>query len=157
MSTTTGLAAKIGAVALVQLALIGVAMAPRLSARIAGDELRFRVETVDPIEPLRGAYVALDYPDLRLDDEIEGEGTVYVVLARDGEVWKATEYSRTRPAEGTYLRCDDGDWQLRCGIESWFVPQDEAARAQEELAEGAIAVVTVDGRGHAALIRVEAD
>ena len=35
---------KVGAVALVQLALVGVAVAPRLSARLTGDEYRLRVQ-----------------------------------------------------------------------------------------------------------------
>ncbi len=61
------LALKVGAVALVQLALVGVAVAPRLSARLTGDEYRLRVAPVDPIDPFRGAYVDLDYPDLDLD------------------------------------------------------------------------------------------
>ena len=59
------LALKVGAVALVQLALVGVAVAPRLSARLTGDEYRLRVAPVDPIDPFRGAYVDLDYPDLQ--------------------------------------------------------------------------------------------
>ena len=84
------LALKVGAVALVQLALVGVAVAPRLSARLTGDEYRLRVAPVDPIDPFRGAYVDLDYPDLNLDDEVAGDdGTVYITLEEDGEVWTA--------------------------------------------------------------------
>ncbi len=156
----TGVLGKVAVVAVVQLAIVGVAMAPRLSARVAGDEFRFRVEPVDPIEPLRGAYVDLSYPDLQPDEgsEVEGDaGTVFVVLEQDGEVWKAASFSRSRPSDGPYLKCDDREWQLRCGIESWFVPQDDAARAEAELADGAVAVVSLDSRGNAALLRVEAD
>ena len=80
------LAAKVTVVALVQLALVGVAVAPRLSARLTGDEYLLRVAPVDPIDPFRGAYVDLDYPDLHLDDErsdaVDGEGTLYVTLGR---------------------------------------------------------------------------
>ena len=63
---------KVGAVALVQLALVGVAVAPRLSARLTGDEYRLRVQPVDPIDPFRGAYVDLDYPDLGRGARREG-------------------------------------------------------------------------------------
>ena len=56
--TTTVVAAS-------QLALVGLAVAPQLSARVAGDTYLVRVAPVDPIDPFRGAYVALDYPDLR--------------------------------------------------------------------------------------------
>ena len=45
------LAAKVTVVALVQLALVGVAVAPRLSARLTGDEYLLRVAPVDPIDP----------------------------------------------------------------------------------------------------------
>ena len=150
---------KVGAVALVQLALVGVAVAPRLSARLTGDEYRLRVAPVDPIDPFRGAYVDLDYPDLR--DETTGHeedrGDLYVTLVKDGEVWVAGEYSRERPSGTPYLACEDRDWRIKCGIESLFLPQDEAAAMQEDVAGGSmVAVVKVDGRGHAALVRVEA-
>jgi len=154
-------AVKVVVVALVQLALVGVAVAPRLSARLTGDEYRLRVAPVDPIDPFRGAYVDLDYPDLSLDDASpdpdDDEGTLYVTLVRDGEVWTAGEYTRARPSGTPYLACDDRDWRIRCGIESLFLPQDEAAAMQEDVAGGTmVAVVKVDGRGHAALVRVEA-
>jgi uncharacterized membrane-anchored protein len=155
------LAIRLGLVAVVQLALVGVAVAPQLSARIVGDEYRFRVEPVDPIDPFRGAYVDLGYPDLRLDqdaapDRVDGAGTLYVTLVRDGDLWKAGGYSRSRPSGTPYLSCDDRDWRIRCGIESWFLPQDEAAALQDAVAGGdAVAVVKVDGRGHAALVAVE--
>jgi uncharacterized membrane-anchored protein len=150
-------AAKVTVVALVQLALVGMAVAPRLSARLTGDEYLLRVAPVDPIDPFRGAYVDLDYPDLDLDRETPGdEGTVYVTLERDGEVWVAGAHTRERPSGTPYLTCDDRDWRLRCGIESLFLPQDEAASMQADLGAGSmVAVVKVDGRGNAALVRVE--
>ncbi len=152
---------------LAQLALVALAVLPQLSARATGDEIRLRVEPVDPIDPFRGAYVTLGYPDLRHDDssspeggmgsmEDGGDGPVYVSLTRSGDVWTATRWARTRPAEGHYLRCDDHGWQIRCGIESYFLPQDEAARVQGEVRDGElVAVVKVDGRGNAALVGLE--
>jgi hypothetical protein len=45
---------------------------------------------------------------------------------------------------------------MRCGIESWFLPQDEAIAVERAVASGsAVARVRVDGRGHAALVGVE--
>ena len=151
------LAAKVTVVALVQLALVGVAVAPRLSARLTGDEYLLRVAPLDPIDPFRGAYVDLDYPDLDLDRETPGdEGTVYITLEQDGDVWVASAYTRERPSGKPYLACDDHDWRLRCGIESLFLPQDEAASMQGDLGDRSmVAVVKVDGRGNAALVRVE--
>jgi uncharacterized membrane-anchored protein len=155
------LALKIAAVALVQLALVGVAVAPRISARLTGEEYRLRVEPVDPLDPFRGAYVDLAYPDIPLDGPAlahdDGQrGTVYVTLVRDGDVWRAGQTTRERPSGTPYLACDDSDWRLRCGIESWWLPQDKAAAVQDAVAAGtAVAVIRVDGRGNAALMRVE--
>ena len=167
MSTTTSRTLRVGAVVLAQLALVGVAVWAPLSARLTGDEVVLRVEPVDPIDPFRGAYVDLAYPDLpqhSFDGELTEEqrqavadarGAAYVPLTRQGEVWVGGPVQRTAPAEGLYLTCDDSSWRLECGIESWFLPQDEAAGLQDSLRGGmAVATVKVDAAGHAALIGV---
>ena len=167
MSTTTSRTVRVGAVVLAQLALVGVAVWAPLSARLTGDEVVLRVEPVDPIDPFRGAYVDLAYPDLpqqTFDGEVTEEqqqavddarGTAYVPLTRQGEVWVGGPVQRTAPADGLYLTCDDSSWRLECGIESWFLPQDEAAALQDSLRGGtAVATVKVDAAGHAALIGV---
>ena len=155
-------------VATSQLALVGLAVAPQLSARIAGDTYLVRVAPVDPIDPFRGAYVALDYPDLRHDDSQSfgepglgalddgEEGDVYVSLVEQDGVWTAGEWSRERPEDGPYLACDDRSWQVRCGIESYFLPQDEARETERLLQDGAVAELTVDSRGNAAVVDVRA-
>jgi uncharacterized membrane-anchored protein len=146
---------RIALVAGVQLACVLVAVAPQVSARATGDEYRLEVAPVDPIDPFRGAYVTLDYPGIRVADE-PGNGAVYVKLVRDGELWRSSGTSRTRPEEGPYLACDDRGWEVRCGIESWFAPQDEAARMDRTLADrGAIATVRIDARGNAALVDLQ--
>jgi uncharacterized membrane-anchored protein len=159
---------RLAVVVIVQLALVGVGVAPELSARATGEEYRMRVAPVDPIDPFRGAYVTLDYPDLSrgggswsadgglgaLDDG--KRGPVYVSLSEDDGLMRATAFSRSRPESGPYLACDDRNWQVRCGIESWFASQSEARRLGRELADdGAIAVVRIDSRGNAALVDLE--
>jgi uncharacterized membrane-anchored protein len=150
----------------VQLALVAVGVLPQLSARASGDEIMLRVEPVDPIDPFRGAYVALGYPDLRHDDADsfdggmgsmeDGEsGTVFVSLRQEGDIWVAEDWSRSRPTEGTYLRCSDRSWQVRCGIESWFLPQDDAREMEDAVTSGdVLAKVEVDRWGNAALVEV---
>jgi uncharacterized membrane-anchored protein len=157
-----------GVIAVSQLALVGLGVAPQLSARLAGDSYLVRVAPVDPIDPFRGAYVALDYPDLRHDDSQsfvepglgaldDGEsGDVYVSLAEEDGVWVASAWSRERPEDGPYLACDDRSWQVRCGIESWFLPQDEARETEDLLLDGAVAELRIDGRGNAAVVDVRA-
>ncbi|HYN66930.1 MAG TPA: GDYXXLXY domain-containing protein [Ornithinibacter sp.] len=167
MSTTTSRAVRVGAVVLAQLALVGVAVWAPLSARLTGEEVVLRVEPVDPIDPFRGAYVELAYPDLpqltfpgeitqEQQEALDAErGTAFVPLTRRGEVWVGGPVQRSAPAEGLYLTCDDSSWRLECGIESWFLPQDEAAGLQDAIRGGsAVATVMVDAAGHAALVGV---
>lgn len=142
-------------VCLLNLGLVGFAVADPLSARIAGEEIRLRVEPVDPIDPFRGAYVNLAYTDIssRTTEKTED---VYVSLARGGKVWKATSVSTDVPAEGPFLKCHDDGWRLSCGIESFFVPQDRAREIESAVNGGdAVAVVKVDSRGNAALVSVQ--
>jgi uncharacterized membrane-anchored protein len=154
---------KVAVLAVAQLALVAVGVAPQLSARATGDEYRLRVAPLDPIDPFRGAYVDLDYPDLspgrdgRGGSPLEGDDSdhVYVVLVRDGDVWVADDYTSERPDGGVYLACSDMYWDMRCGIESWFLPQDEARAMESDLADGAIATVKIDSRGNAALVSVD--
>ena len=165
MTGTRGVAA-LAALLLVQLGLVGLGVYPQLSARVTGDEITLRVRPLDPIDPFRGAYVALGYPDLRhnaargadagLGSMEDGEaGTVFVTLWEEGDVWVAEDWTRSRPADGIYLRCSDRNWQIRCGIESWFLPQDEALDMEQAVTDGAVvATVRVDGRGNAALVDV---
>ncbi|WP_185994668.1 GDYXXLXY domain-containing protein [Nocardioides campestrisoli] len=143
-------------VAAVQLALTGVAVAPQLSARLTGDTYLMRVAPVDPIDPFRGAYVVLDYPDLWPDEADRGEGegrTIYVRLVEEDGLMVSSGWTRSRPEDGAYLACRDERWEIRCGIESWFVSQDEARRIEETLREdGTLAEVKIDGRGNAAVV-----
>lgn len=160
---TLSIPARVGVAVLVQLALVGAAVAPQLSARVSGEEYRFRVAPVDPIDPFRGSYVDLDYPDLQAPDgsgptrsEEEDHETVYLRLAQDGDVWVMTSPTRTRPEDAPYLTCDDRGWRIRCGIESLFLPQEGARELEQAVASGeAVALVRIDSRGNAALMGVD--
>lgn len=146
----------IALVVAVQLGVTVLAVAPQLSARVSGDAVQLRVEPLDPIDPFRGAYVALDYPDLQLDREVPGQGgDVFLTLVQDGATMRADSWTRTRPTDGTYLSCTDRDWQIECGIESWFVPQDEARALEDAVSDGSVvATVKVDARGNAAIVGI---
>lgn len=143
----------------VQLALVAFAVAPQLQARVTGQEYRLRVAPIDPMEPFRGAYVALTYPDLPGGPPMtDGEAprpqqTVFVPLHADGDLWRGSATTTTRPGSGPYLRCRDEGWQLSCGIESWFVPQDRATAIEEAVRTGhTVAVVRIDDSGNAAIV-----
>lgn len=145
---------------LVQIGLVAFAVAPQLQARLSGQEYRLRVAPVDPMEPFRGAYVALSYPDLPRNSPVVADGQpgnpqriVYVPLHADGDVWRGSAPTPERPGSGPYLRCRDRGWQVTCGIESWFAPQERAAAIEEAVRTGhAVAVVRVDSSGNAAIV-----
>ena len=157
MNALSSRTARVAAAVVVQLALVAVAVSGQLSARLTGDEYSFRVEPVDPIDPFRGAYVALDYPDLVPNDQnLPGDrGDVFLPLTEDGEVWAAGTPTRTRPGDGPYLACTDRNYEIRCGIDSWFLPQDDAVELEDAIRDGdVVARVRVDDRGNAALVGV---
>jgi uncharacterized membrane-anchored protein len=158
MNALSSRPARVAAAVVVQLALVAVAVSGQLSARLAGDEYSFRVEPVDPTDPFRGAYVALDYPDLMPNNEnVPGDrGDVFLPLTEDGEVWAAGTPTRTRPDDGPYLACTDRNYEIRCGIDSWFLPQDDARELEGAIRDGdVVARVRIDGRGNAALVAVD--
>lgn len=152
---------RLAAVVVVQLALVATAVAAPLSARLTGQEVLLEVAPVDPVDPFRGAYVALTYPGLPTGEQLarrpgSGGETVYVPLERSGDVWVGSAPVASRPERSPYLRCHDEHWRLRCGIESWFLPQEDAYALEQAVIEGrAVARIRVDSRGNAALVAVE--
>lgn len=151
---------RVAAATLLSFALVPLAVADPLSARLTGQEYLLDVEPVDPVDPFRGAYVALGYPGLpngqQLTERRVNGDVAYVPLTRSGDVWTGLAPVSERPEAGPFLRCKDEQWQLRCGIESWFLPQDEAYEMEQAVNEGrAVARVRIDSRGNAALVGVE--
>lgn len=161
--------AWLAAALLLQAGLVGVAVGPQLTARVAGDEYRLLVGPVDPIDPMRGAYVDLGYPGMPMPSQVSPDpdisehtpsGRVYVPLVRDDSVpgggWKGGAITGERPASGPYVQCENQGWRLRCGIESWFVPQDRALEIEQAMrGKGAVAVVRVDDAGRAAIVDLQ--
>lgn len=146
----------VAGVAVAQLVLVGVAVAPQLSARTTGETYEFAVAPVDPMDPFRGAYVDLDYPDLHPPDswsQPSYDQDVFVVLEQSDGLMKATDWTTDRPDSGTYLTCATAGWPFSCGIESWFADSAEARRLEEAMRDtGAIAEVKIDSRGNAAIM-----
>lgn len=154
MRTTT----RIAAVAVAQVALVAVAVAPRLSAYAVGEEYLLEVAGADPHDPFRGAYAALDYPGLRMRGERVPQGRAYLPLRLADGLWVSGPPVVERPGDGPYLACEGDGWDLDCGIGSWFATDEEADRVGRALTAGSgVATVRVDGRGHAVLVDVRTD
>lgn len=139
-----------------QVALALGVVAPRLVPRLAGDEYLLRVEPFDPVDPFRGAYVDLRYPGFEPRRGAAGDTKVYVPLVRDGRAWRGGGSVAGRPGRGPFVACRDGATRPSCGIESLFLSEESARRAERELAGGrALARVRIDGEGRAALLGLE--
>jgi len=155
---------RVAAAVAAQVVLVGVAVWVPLAARVTGEEVLLRVQVADTYEPFADAYVDVAYPDLPLQpvrdepesfDDDPARGTAYVPLTREGSTWVGGEVQRTPPESGPFLLCDDDSWRLRCGIETAYVASGEPEQLRRALLEGdAVAVVKVDGGGHAALVGV---
>lgn len=156
LATRTG---RVAAASLLSFALVPLAVADQLSARLTGEEYLLEVAPVDPVDPFRGAYVALDYPGIPNATDLshrDGDDVAYVPLRLAGDVWVGLTPASEPPASGPFLRCQDDGWRLRCGIDSWFLPQEQAHAMENAVRAGtAVARVRVDSRGNAALVAVE--
>ena len=154
--------AAVATVAVAQLGLVGLAVAPQLTSRLTGEAYLMEVRPIDPIDPFRGAYVTLDYPGLR---QAEGSippsmadgrsGQLFIPLVERDGYWVAADWLRERPEHGPYLACEDREWRIRCGIESFFVSQERAQRLERELARnGGVATIRIDDDGNASVVSV---
>ena len=117
---------RVVAVVLAQAALVVVAVWAPLSARATGQEVVLRVAAYDPIDPFRGAYVALDYPDLYPAGEDRGDGDVYITLVEKDGLWVRDAYATERPADGPYLAYTDAFPDARAG---WLAEDGPASAA----------------------------
>ena len=148
-------AARLALACLVSAGLVPLAVWPQLSARVAGQTYDLAVAPVDPVDPFRGAYVTLDYPGLAQDRPVPwSDGPVFLPLRRTAgsDLWTGGPALREPPAAGPFLRCEPDGSRLRCGIESLFASQERARQLEQDLADGAVARVRVDGGGNAAVV-----
>lgn len=158
MSTTTvwrGSRRSLAVVLAIQVVALLWFAYPRAAALIGGDVYRLRVTAVDRVDPARGAFVDLDYPGLPTDTVTRKAR--FVPLLPEGGLRVGARATSDRPS-GPYIACHvmTFDDSATCGIETWFVSQEQAPRLEDALRSGgAVAKIKVDGRGHAAIVGVE--
>lgn len=134
------------AVVAAQIGVLGFMVYEREATLHTGDIVYLRTLPVDPRDPLRGDYVALDYEINRLplvmaeasirDVRTKAGTKVYVALDVDERgVAQATGLSLSMPDSGLFLRgrtVGDRDWRwtasphqiaIKYGVEKYFVPQ----------------------------------
>ena len=116
------------AVALIQFGILGAMIANEMRPHITGTTIRVTTVPVDPRDLFRGDYVILSYEFSNVSlipgyyNFTSGQ-TVFVTMAQDGDLWKATGISRTRPKEGVFLRGVYRRNRIEYGIESYFVQE----------------------------------
>ena len=153
-------------IALAQLALAGVAVAPQLSARLTGDTYLMRVAPARPVDPFRGAYVALDYPDLRHDNggfagspawarsTTGRRATSTSPSSRRTGCGSPTTGSATVPTTVPTSPATTGRGRSGAASRACSCPRTRARETEALLRDGAVAEVRIDGRGNAAVVDV---
>lgn len=124
----------LAAVALQLLVLVGMVVW-RVGPLVSGAAITVRVEPVDPRDLFRGDYVILSYPFGRASGEASGapEGsTVYAVMVRDGNHWRADRLTLQKPTDGVFLRGKVlSGGRVEYGIESYFVQQGTGRKYED--------------------------
>ncbi len=140
---------------------------------LTGDEIRLKVQPVDPRDFLRGQYVSLNYDISRIDvkksEDFKTDDTVYVTLQKEGETYAAKRGFAEKPAEIPFIKGrvyyiqwnygdDKKDYKtlnVKYGIENLFTKEKEAKDIEKRLTKGGIAVIKLDKQGNAKVLRVE--
>jgi len=106
-----------------------------------GTDVVLQTAPIDPFDPFRGEYVRLSYDISRLQGVLGTAGyqygdKVYVRLEQDGEVWKATGVSKSKPSNWDVFIAGEVESRFTTqtvvtyGIESYFVPQGKGMEIQ---------------------------
>ncbi len=110
----------------------------------SGKTVVLQTVPVDPMDLFRGEYVQLRYTISTLGDipgvtTLEHGDKAYVHLEQDGEVWEATEVSKTRHDDwdvfiaGKVTRVGRNTTTVEYGIESYFVPQGKGPEIERAI------------------------
>lgn len=137
------LLAAFAVTALAQLAVPAHLIRRQQTTLAHGTEYRFRTAPVDPADPFRGRYVALDFEAACADTGYEPHWPVqerkwFARLARDAEGYARIEgLSRERPAAGDYIQvrsrgwsCVNGQERLELPFNRYYLPEEMAPQAE---------------------------
>ena len=143
-------------VAVLQFGILGTMIANEMRPHLTGTAIRVTTVPVDPRNLFRGDYVILRY-EFSNESTILGHGilnnfnsstnrTVFVTMEQDGEIWKATGVSRTRPKEGVFLRGTLKPYghEIVYGIESYFVQEGTGKAIENAMRRGSESSVVVE-------------
>ena len=121
---------------------------------MTGDKLVLATQPVDPFDPFRGQYMAINYEISGLSDVdgFETGDTIYVSLKEDDEgIWRKENVSQTKPRRGDFIRgkvtnLHDNTLRVEYGIEQFFFERHAQLPTENITVE-----VSVAGSGRAKL------
>lgn len=173
MSSSRNVWLGVGAVALIQAAVLAWMIWDRAELLANGREVVLEVVPVDPRSLFRGDYVNLNYdigrvPTPKGVERPRRGSEIFVTLAKDeGGHWKAVDTSLERPARVgadnvvlkgrvgynfTPTATTDATSRVDYGIESYFVPEGKGRDLEKLVGQKKIAVlVAVDDDGNAGI------
>jgi len=154
-------------VALIQFGILGAMIANEMRPHVTGTTIRVATMPIDPRDFFRGDFVILSYEFSNprsispgVHNYTNGQ-TVFVTMEQDGELWKATNISRTRPKEDVFLRGVYRRNRIEYGIESYFVqegtgkPIEDAMRWNNRDRTSVVVELAVAPNGKASIKTVE--
>jgi len=171
---------------LFQIVLLAGLIGAKQITVMTGQPVLLKTMPVDPWDPFRGEYVALQYSFSRLDGwqlmgsrddrgavgRLSAGETVYVTLRPEGRFWGFESVSRTAPTDGSVFlrgtvtryqaatRMRDATADIRYGIESYFVQHGKARdleRRQWNRDKVLVVDAVVDSHGRAVIRGVHAE
>ena len=120
--------ALVAAQVFVPLAMIGVNQV----ALATGTKVTLATTPIDPLDPFRGRYVALNYEISNLVDWRGHPGAVvWVELVRQGDRHVVHQAHTTKPdTERPVIRGQVRNGRVEYGIETYYADEDEAPRLE---------------------------
>ena len=117
--------------AIIQLG-VPLAMVAKYEAVLAfGREYKFRCAPVDPSDPLRGRYVALDFEAARRDGQHEYNLPRWVALASDEKGFaKVADVLTAPPAKGDFIKATTTWNGLQFPFNQYFMNESSAPEAE---------------------------
>ncbi len=161
-----------GAVALIQVALIGAPLAERVTVRLNGREAVLAMRPVDPRDLLRGDYVIINLEIGRIDPatlrepfQVGEYGRVWVVLEPDADgVARPVEILTTPPNDGRLAisgrvlgHSTDSAIFIDYGIDAFYVPEGAGKEIEQVDASRLRLVVAISPDGRSLPLRLLQD
>ena len=125
----------------------------------------------DPLSLLQGHYLALNYEISQLNydeyfgpSDFQNRETIYVILEKENNYYKAYRVSREKPEEAVFIKGEvisnyQGNINIKYGIENYFIPEDKAKEIEKQFreairAENIFIEVSIDKSGNAFIKRI---